>query len=166
MTFLTTIWGEGVVFTWLLNLTGISALIVWGFIGVISLRFRKAYRAQGRDISDLPYRQPLFPLLPAAVVVLAVVMFVAEGYAATKEDPFEAKVCFSFLILWFLVYTKRRTLSRHTSELPYLLFYTLDTHSGNTFISRNDIILFLCWKWIWILTQYGSVGKGQLFVIV
>jgi amino acid permease len=96
VTFLTTIWGEGIVFTWLLNLTGISALLVWGSIGLISLRFRAAYRAQGRSLLDLPYVQPFFPLLPAGVVVLALLMFIAEGYSAVKEQPFEAKVCPTF----------------------------------------------------------------------
>lgn len=91
VTFLTTIWGEGIVFTWLLNLTGISALLVWGSIGLISLRFRAAYRAQGRSLLDLPYTQPFFPLLPAGVVVLALLMFIAEGYSSVKEQPFEAK---------------------------------------------------------------------------
>jgi len=97
VTFLTSVWGEGIVFTWLLNLTGISALLVWGSIGVISLRFRMAYRTQGRSLLDLPYTQPLFPLLPIGVVVLATLMFIAEGYSAVKEEPFEAKVSVSFL---------------------------------------------------------------------
>jgi L-asparagine transporter-like permease len=96
ITFLTSIWGEGIVFTWLLNLTGISALLVWGSIGLISLRFRVAYRAQGRSLSDLPYTQPLYPLLPIGVVVLAIMMFIAEGYSAVKEEPFQAKVCVLF----------------------------------------------------------------------
>ncbi|OJA11654.1 hypothetical protein AZE42_08380 [Rhizopogon vesiculosus] len=91
VSFLTTIWGEGIVFTWLLNLTGISALLVWGSIGLISLRFRMAYRAQGRSLSDLPYIQPFYPLLPIGVVVLATLMFIAEGYSAVEEQPFEAK---------------------------------------------------------------------------
>ena len=95
LTFLTTIWGEGVVFTWLLNLTGISAILVWGSIGVISYRFRVAYRAQGRSLDDLPYVQPLFPLLPIGVVVLATLMFIAEGYSAARQEPFNVKVSFS-----------------------------------------------------------------------
>ena len=53
LTFLTTIWGAGVVFAWLLDLTGISALLVWGSVGPISLRFRSAWRAQGRTLDDL-----------------------------------------------------------------------------------------------------------------
>lgn len=92
LTFLTTIWGEGVVFTWLLNVTGISALLVWASIGLISIRFRRAYKAQKRSLSDLPYEQPLFPLLPISIVVLATLMFIAEGYASVRESPFEVKV--------------------------------------------------------------------------
>ena len=82
------------VFTWLLNLTGISALLVWGSIGIISYRFRVAYRTQGRSLDDLPYIQPLFPLLPIGVVVLATLMFIAEGYSAVRQEPFSVKVCF------------------------------------------------------------------------
>ncbi|KAF9235205.1 amino acid permease/ SLC12A domain-containing protein [Melanogaster broomeanus] len=91
LAFLTSIWGTGVVFTWLLNLTGISALLVWGSIGVISIRFRAAYKAQGRSLSDLPYTQPLFPSLPVGVVVLALLMFAAEGYSAVEAQPFNAR---------------------------------------------------------------------------
>lgn len=91
LTFLTTIWGEGVVFLWLLNVTGISALLVWTSIGVISLRFREAYKAQGLDLADLPYRQPLYPLLPVGVIVLGALMFIAQGYAAVRQQPFDPK---------------------------------------------------------------------------
>ncbi|KAI0677739.1 amino acid permease-domain-containing protein [Trametes maxima] len=91
VTFLTTIWGEGVVFTWLLNLTGISSLLVWGTIGAISLRFRAAWRAQGRALLDLPYRQPLFPVLPLVTLVLAVLMFVAQGYSSVVKTPFSVQ---------------------------------------------------------------------------
>ncbi|EIW61182.1 uncharacterized protein TRAVEDRAFT_117373 [Trametes versicolor FP-101664 SS1] len=88
VTFLSTIWGEGVVFTWLLNLTGMSSLLVWGTIGVISIRFRRAWTAQGRALADLPYQQPLYPILPIATVILAVLMFAAQGYSAVVAEPF------------------------------------------------------------------------------
>ncbi|PPQ77160.1 hypothetical protein CVT25_010788 [Psilocybe cyanescens] len=108
LTFLTTIWGEGIAFTWLLNITGISALLVWTSIGVISVRFRTAYKAQGRDLADLPYRQPLFPLLPVGVVVLGTLMFIAQGYAAVRQEPFEARNVVATYIgvaLYIILYT-------------------------------------------------------------
>ncbi|KAI1791056.1 amino acid permease-domain-containing protein [Ganoderma leucocontextum] len=89
ISFLTTIWGEGVVFTWLISLTGISALLVWGTIGAISLRFRAAWKAQGRTVEDLPYVQPLYPALPLLTVGLAVAMLAAEGYASVVKQPFD-----------------------------------------------------------------------------
>ncbi|KAH7921088.1 hypothetical protein BV22DRAFT_1020021 [Leucogyrophana mollusca] len=134
ITFLTTIWGEGVVFTWLLNLTGISALLVWASIGLISLRFRLAYRAQGRALSDLPYTQPLFPLLPAGVVILGTLMFIAEGYSAVKEDPFEAKnvvatyigVCL-YIVLYAGYFIYERVILKKQQHFVPLLDVDLDT---------------------------------------
>ncbi|KAF9008054.1 amino acid permease-domain-containing protein [Cyathus striatus] len=81
--------GSGVIFSWLLNIIGISALLVWTSIGIISLRFRRAYKAQGLDLTDLPHRQPLFPLFPVGVVILGTLMFIVQGYAAVVQDPFD-----------------------------------------------------------------------------
>jgi amino acid permease len=92
LTFLTTIWGQGVVFVWLIKTIGISALITWTGIGVISLRFRQAYKAQGLSLSDLPYQQPLYPLLPIGVIVLGTLMTIAVGYESVKEQPFNPRV--------------------------------------------------------------------------
>lgn len=117
LAFLTTIWGQGLVFTWLLNLTGISALLVWGSVGLISLRFRAAWHAQGRALEDLPYTQPLFPVLPIGVVVLAVLMFVAEGYAAIKVEPFSARVSTLFRVPCSLVCVCRVARVAHVKHL-------------------------------------------------
>ena len=92
LTFLTTIWGQSVVFIWLLNVTGISSLLVWISIGFISLRFRQAYKVQGLALSDLPYQQPLYPLLPIGVMVLGTLMFIALGYASARQEPFDPRV--------------------------------------------------------------------------
>ncbi|KDQ09449.1 hypothetical protein BOTBODRAFT_117179 [Botryobasidium botryosum FD-172 SS1] len=136
ITFLTTIWGEGVVFTWLLNLTGISSVLIWGSIGIISIRFRRAYRAQGRAIDDLPYTQPLYPLLPVAVTVLTVVIFIAEGYAAVDHHPFQPQTVvaayigvalYVILYLGYAIY-ERFGLGKKTHFVP-LAEVDLDTHA-------------------------------------
>lgn len=85
LSFLTAIWSPGAVFAWLVNLGTISTLLVWMSIGWTSLRFRKAWRVQERTLSDLPYAQPFFPLLPVGVVVLGTVMLAAEGYGAVTS---------------------------------------------------------------------------------
>ena len=92
LTFLTTLWDNGLVFTWLVNLTGISALLTWASIGFTSFRFRNAFRAQERPLSDLPFVQPFFPLLPLGALVMATCMFLAQGYAAIRKKPFAGLV--------------------------------------------------------------------------
>ncbi|KAJ7319073.1 amino acid permease/ SLC12A domain-containing protein [Mycena albidolilacea] len=83
LTFLTTVWGEGVVFTWFINLTGVSALFTWIAIASINLRFRRAFAAQGRPLSDLPFRAPFSPFLALTAIVLGCLMFAAQGWAST-----------------------------------------------------------------------------------
>ena len=92
LSFLTTLWGQGIVFIWLVKTVGISALITWTSIGVISIRFRQAYKVQGLSLSDLPYQQPFYPLLPIGVIVLGVVMSIALGYSSVLQIPFDFQV--------------------------------------------------------------------------
>ncbi|KAJ7763036.1 amino acid permease/ SLC12A domain-containing protein [Mycena metata] len=61
-TFLATIWGEGVAFT--------CAPFTWIAIAAIHLRFQQAFKAQGRDLSDLPFRAPFAPFLALTAIVL------------------------------------------------------------------------------------------------
>ncbi|RUS34067.1 lysine-specific permease, partial [Jimgerdemannia flammicorona] len=86
ISFTTTLWGGGKVFTWLINLTGISGLLSWMSISVIHIRFRQAYSAQGRDIKDLPYRAALYPFGPTFAIVIATFIFAGEGWTATQSD--------------------------------------------------------------------------------
>ncbi|KAJ7035989.1 amino acid permease [Mycena alexandri] len=83
LTFLATIWGEGVAFTWFINLTGISALFTWIAIAAINLRFRQAFKAQGRELSDLPFQAPFSPFLALTAIALGWLMFAAQGWAST-----------------------------------------------------------------------------------
>ncbi|KAN0096955.1 Amino acid permease domain containing protein [Tylopilus felleus] len=128
LAFLTTIWGQSIVFTWLLNLTGISALLVWSSIGLISLRFRAAWKAQGRPLFDLPYTQPLYPLLPIGVIVLGTLIFIAEGYSAVKVQPFSIRnvvatyigvVLYVALYVGYLAY-ERFVLGKRQHVIPLL----------------------------------------------
>ncbi|KAJ3279147.1 hypothetical protein HK104_001705 [Borealophlyctis nickersoniae] len=82
LAFLGTIWGDGVVFTWLLRLTGISGILTWLSISLIHLRFRKAYEAQKRDLNDLPYRSPFFPYGAYLAIFLASMILIGQGYLA------------------------------------------------------------------------------------
>ncbi|KAF9911904.1 hypothetical protein EC991_001808 [Linnemannia zychae] len=83
--------GSGVVFTWLVNLTGMSALLTWLSISVIHLRFRAAFKAQGRSVKDLPYVAPFFPYSCYISILLALMILFLQGYQAVTADPFSAE---------------------------------------------------------------------------
>lgn len=45
-----------VVFTWLLALSGLSYLFVWGSICLAHIRFRRGWAAQGHSLEEIPFR--------------------------------------------------------------------------------------------------------------
>ncbi|KAG5637808.1 hypothetical protein H0H81_003140 [Sphagnurus paluster] len=124
LTFLTTIWGEGIVFTWLLNITGISALLVWTSIGLISLRFRQAYIARGLKLEDLPYRQPLYPLLPIGVLILGTLMFIAQGYAANVVATYIGVALYIILYSGYTIYERMQGKTQHFVPVSEIDFVT------------------------------------------
>lgn len=60
--FLTSLIGEGKAYDWLVNISGMAGFITWIGIAICHYRFRKAYIAQGGDLSKLPYKASLYPL--------------------------------------------------------------------------------------------------------
>ncbi|KAI8606074.1 amino acid permease/ SLC12A domain-containing protein [Dissophora ornata] len=126
--FVADIVGTGVVFTWLVNLTGMSALLTWMSISVIHLRFRAAFKAQGRSLSDLPYIAPFFPYSCYLSILLGVMIIFMEGYNSVTADPFDAvgivavfvgaPVFFLSIIIWKIY---------HKTKLVPLLEVDLDS---------------------------------------
>ncbi|WP_424769285.1 amino acid permease [Paenibacillus sp. sgz302251] len=74
LAFLASFFGDGVVYVWLLNASGMSGFIVWLGIAISHYRFRKAYAAQGRSLDELAYRAKWFPLGPILAMVLCLVV--------------------------------------------------------------------------------------------
>ncbi|KAK6383069.1 hypothetical protein LTS17_003739 [Exophiala oligosperma] len=46
----------GTIFNWLLSLSGLAILFVYGSIGLAHIRFRAAWKAQGHTVDELPFR--------------------------------------------------------------------------------------------------------------
>ncbi|PLT33958.1 amino acid permease [Bacillus sp. V5-8f] len=107
LAFLTTFFGDGVVYVWLLNASGMSGFIAWVGIAISHYRFRKAYVAQGRDLKDLPYRAKWYPFGPLFALVVCMIVILGQNYSAFtggKIDWEGAMVSYIglplFLILW------------------------------------------------------------------
>lgn len=46
---------QGIVFNWLLSLSGLSNFFIWATINLTHIRFRSAWKAQGHVKAELPY---------------------------------------------------------------------------------------------------------------
>ncbi|MCP1186668.1 amino acid permease [Paenibacillus sp. 1781tsa1] len=107
LAFLASLFGDGIVYTWLLNASGMCGFITWLGIAISHYRFRRAYVAQGRDLSDLPYRARWFPFGPIFAFVLCIIVIIGQNYQAFTGDEIDwsgAIVAYLsvplFLVLW------------------------------------------------------------------
>ncbi|MCP8970431.1 amino acid permease [Ectobacillus ponti] len=120
LAFLASLFGDGAVYNWLLNASGMSGFIAWLGIAISHYRFRKAYVAQGYDLKDLPYRAAWFPFGPIFAFVLCTVVVFGQNYAAFIGDTIDWKsVLVSYIGLpVFLVTWLGYKIIKKTKVLP------------------------------------------------
>lgn len=114
--FFASLFGDGVVYVWLLNASGMSGFIAWLGIAISHYRFRRAYIAQGRNLADLPYRAKWFPFGPLFAFVICMIVIIGQNYGAVLGDKIDWNgiiVAYIgiplFLALWFGYKWKYRT---------------------------------------------------------
>jgi len=108
LAFTTTFFGDGVVYVWLLNASGMAGFVTWVGIALAHYRFRKAYVAQGRDLNDLPYRAKLFPFGPLFALGICLLVILGQNYEAFTGGSIDWLGVLSayiglplFFVLWF-----------------------------------------------------------------
>ncbi|WP_305792108.1 amino acid permease [Sporosarcina sp. Te-1] len=116
LAFLSTFFGDGAVYVWLLNASGMAGFVTWLGIAISHYRFRRAYIAQGRNLSDLPYRAKWFPLGPLLALVLCLFIIAGQNFQAFTGDKIDwngALVSYIglplFLIVWLIYKVKYKT---------------------------------------------------------
>ncbi|MFE4809663.1 amino acid permease [Peribacillus simplex] len=114
--FLASFFGDGVVYIWLLNASGMAGFVTWVGIAIAHYRFRKAYAAQGLDMNDLPFRAKGFPFGPIFALVLCIIIIIGQGYQAFSSDGIDWNSMFVsyiglilFFVLWFGYKIKHKT---------------------------------------------------------
>ncbi|KAI0382949.1 amino acid permease/ SLC12A domain-containing protein [Hypomontagnella monticulosa] len=75
------------VFNWLLALSGLSYFFVWGSCCLAHIRFRLAWKSQGRSLKELPYTPPLGIWGSAIGLFLNIVCLIATFYNALYPSP-------------------------------------------------------------------------------
>ncbi|CRL17440.1 Amino acid/polyamine transporter I [Penicillium camemberti] len=101
------------IFDWLLALSGISDFFIWGSICLAHIRFRSAWKHNGRTVKELTFAAPFGVIGSYIGLSLNILCLIAEFYVsvATKnaEDFFMNYIAAPIVILLFviwLVYTK------------------------------------------------------------
>ncbi|WP_035424924.1 amino acid permease [Bacillus sp. UNC438CL73TsuS30] len=108
LAFLSSIFGDGIVYVWLMNSIGITGFIFWLGISVSHYRFRKAYLAQGYSLRQLPYRAKLYPFGPIFAISICLIVTLAQNYQAFLGNKIDWGSVIAaylgiplFLLLWF-----------------------------------------------------------------
>ncbi len=116
LAFLASFFGEGAVYLWLLNASGMSGFIAWLGIAVCHYRFRKAYIAQGKDLKDLPYKSKFYPFGPIFAFVLCTIVILGQNFPAFMSDEVDwygVLVSYIglplFLVVWLGYKWKKKT---------------------------------------------------------
>ncbi|KAK5808146.1 amino acid permease/ SLC12A domain-containing protein [Linnemannia elongata] len=94
--------GQGEAYNWLLSLSSTTGFVAWVGIAVNHIRFRMAYKAQGRNIKDLPFISHLYPFGPIYTILICAIILLGQGY--TAFSPFSIKAFLSaYITLPFVV---------------------------------------------------------------
>lgn len=89
LAFLASLFGDGVVYNWLLNASGMCGFITWLGIAISHYRFRRAYMAQGRDLNDLPYKARWFPFGPIFAFILCFIVILGQNLSAFSGETID-----------------------------------------------------------------------------
>lgn len=77
----------GVVFDWLLALSGLAALFTWGSICFAHIRFRQAWHRQGRSLDDIPFKA-VFGVAGSWLGLFLVFVALAAQFFVAIAPPF------------------------------------------------------------------------------
>ena len=131
-----------VVFNWLVALSGLSTLFTWGTICLCHIRFRKAWRAQGHALEELPFRAMFGVWGSWLGLGLLFLVLVAQFYIAispisgTPSTPgevasnfFQSYLALPVVVLFYIIgYVWKRTTPQRAQEIdldvsPALVLY-------------------------------------------
>ncbi|KAG0249937.1 hypothetical protein BG011_008796 [Mortierella polycephala] len=79
--------GSGVVFHWFVSIIGSIIFQSWTFILLLHFRFRYCWKAQGRQVRDLPYVSWGYPYGNILALIIGVCCVIINWYLSIKNSP-------------------------------------------------------------------------------
>ncbi|AVY93369.1 MULTISPECIES: amino acid permease [Microvirgula] len=124
--FTSSLFGDQVVYLWLLNTSGMCGFIAWLGIAISHYRFRKGFLLQGHSLDELPYRSPYFPFGPLFAFFLCMVITLGQNYEAFLGNRINWSAIVAtyvgiplFLAIWWGYRIKHKTRFVKYSEMSF-----------------------------------------------
>jgi AAT family amino acid transporter/lysine-specific permease len=124
--FFSSLFGDQVVYLWLLNTSAVTCFIAWFGIALAHYRFRKGFLSQGHSVKQLAYRSPFFPFGPIMVAILCVLIILGQNTKALlapidNVGAFIATYCgvILFVAIWLAYRWKFKTRFVKYSEMQF-----------------------------------------------
>lgn len=127
---------EGTVFSWLLQISGLSGIFTWGSVCLCHIRFRQVWAMQGHSLRELPWASPLgvygsWAGLALNIMVIAANVYIGafpigEGDESPNDrayDFFNANISLVVLLAFFLGY-------KLIFRTRYVRLEEMDIHTG------------------------------------
>ena len=104
LTFLSSIFGEQI-YSFLVSASGLTGFIAWVGIALAHYRFRRAFKAQGKDLSQLRYKAKWFPFGPLLALVLCILVIVGQDLKSFANLDWQAiSVTYMSVPLFIILY--------------------------------------------------------------
>ena len=115
--FLSSFFGSGYVFLWLVNISSLAGFIAWFGIALSHYRFRRAYREQGLNAADLPYKAKWFPIAPIIAMIMIAIIILGQEFhnIVTAQATWKSFlityigfICFLLLLISYKIIKKSK----------------------------------------------------------
>ncbi len=100
-------------YTWVLSGIGLVVVIDWAIICWAQLGFRYKYVRSGGDVSKLPYRTPLFPMLPILGIVANVAIGVSLWFVPGQRITIYTGIpIIAIIMLYYFLFARKRIIQK------------------------------------------------------
>ncbi|TVY82640.1 putative amino-acid permease P7G5.06 [Lachnellula suecica] len=129
----------GVIFNWLLSLSGLSILFIYGSIALAHIRFRSAWKAAGHSTDELPFKAAFGIWGSYICLFINIIALMAQFYTAlypiggpylTANLFFQAYLAGPFLIALYLGWKIYSWFVRPEDRPFYVKIRDIDIYSG------------------------------------
>lgn len=125
--FLSSIYEDGTIFFWLLNMAAVTCFIAWIGIAICHYRFRRGYVRQGYSLDNLSFKAKFFPYGTIYLIAVCVICLISVSSYAFMGGPID----------WFILLTPYSGLVIFTA-----LFVGYKVVKKSKYIKLDEIVYF------------------------